>query len=240
LKRFCKGLSHHSAILSDWASEKNKDPWSEKHKEALRGIKRLLCSEEVLACPKINPDTQNYYPFTVITDASEVAVGAILLQQQGPNVADTKVIGYASSKFKHAEKNYSVHEKELLGVLMAVQHWNCFLEGSKFKVLTDHHSLIWLNKLSDPSRRQSRWIDILQSHDFEVLYIKGETNPADAFTRIPYQHDVVDVNEAPIQEPLVVLRTMQLALHESNLHIKVGPQKLIEWQEDTKAILSKP
>jgi hypothetical protein len=240
LKRFCKGLSHHSAILSDWASEKNKDPWSEKHKEALRGIKRLLCSEEVLACPKVNPDTQNYYPFTVITDASEVAVGAILLQQQGPNVADTKVIGYASSKFKHAEKNYSVHEKELLGVLMAVQHWNCFLEGSKFKVLTDHHSLIWLNKLSDPSRRQSRWIDILQSHDFEVLYIKGETNPADAFTRIPYQHDVVDVNEAPIQEPLVVLRTMQLALHESNLHIKVSPQKLIEWQEDTKAILSKP
>jgi hypothetical protein len=114
---------------------------------------------------------------------------------------------------------------------MAVKHWNCFLEGSKFKVLTDHHSLIWLNKLSDPSRRQSRWIDVLQGHDFEVLYIKGETNPADAFTRVPYQHDAIDENDVPIQEPLLVLRTMQLALQESGISIKVNPLKLKEWQD---------
>jgi hypothetical protein len=240
LKRFCKGLSHHSAILSDWASEKNKDPWTDRHREAIRAIKHILCSEEVLASPLIDPEIDNYFPFTVITDASEVAVGAILLQQQGPKIEDTKVIGYASSKFKHAEKNYSVHEKELLGVLMAVKHWNCFLEGSKFKVLTDHHSLIWLNKLSDPSRRQSRWIDVLQGHDFEVMYIKGETNPADAFTRVPYQHDVIDENDVPIQEPLLVLRTMQLALQESGVSIKVSPFKLKEWQDDTKTILTQP
>jgi hypothetical protein len=240
LKRFCKGLSHHSAILSDWSSEKNKDPWTSKHVEAMQNIKALLCSEEVLASPKIDPSTNNYYPFTVITDASEVAVGAILLQQQGDKVEDTKVIGYASSKFKSAEKNYSVHEKELLGVLMAVQHWNCFLEGSKFKVLTDHHSLIWLNKLSDPSRRQSRWVDILQGHDFEVLYIKGETNPADAFTRVPYEHDVVDDNNQPVDKSLVVLRTMRLALQDSNIQLKVTPSKLAEWQEDTRVLLTQP
>ena len=92
----------------------------------------------MLACPKVDPATKNCYPFTVITDASELAAGAILLQQQGPDKSDTKVIGYASSKFKAAEKNYSVHEKELLGVLLAVQQWNCFLEGSKFTVYTDH------------------------------------------------------------------------------------------------------
>jgi hypothetical protein len=231
-------LSHHSAILSDWASEKNKDPWTYRHREAIRAIKHILCSEEVLASPLVDPETDNYYPFTVIIDASEIAVGAILLQQQGPKIEDTRVIGCASSKFKHAEKNYSVHEKELLGVLMAVKHWNCFLKGSKFKVLTDHHSLIWLNKLSDPSRRQSRWIDVLQGHDFEVMYIKGETNPADAFTRVPYQHAVIDENDVPIQEHLLVLRTMQLALQESGISIKVSPFKLKEWQDDTKAILT--
>jgi hypothetical protein len=240
LKRFCKGLSHHSAILSDWASEKSKAAWTEKHVSAMQQIKTLLCSEEVLASPKIDPATNNYYPFTVITDASEVAVGAIMLQQQGDNIEDTKVIGYTSSKFKHAEKNYSVHEKELLGVLMAVKHWNCFLEGSKFKVLTDHLSLIWLNKLSDPSRRQSRWVDILQGHDFECLYIKGETNPADAFTRVPYENDVIDIDDKPIDKSLIVLRTMKLALQESNLQIKVNPTKLLEWQEDTKLTLTQP
>lgn len=191
LKRFCKGLSNHSAILSSWSAETSREDWTDKHKHAMQCIKDLLCSEEVLACPKVDPETNNYFPFTVITDASEVATGAIMLQQQGPSKADTKVIGYASSKFKAAEKNYSVHEKELLGVLLAVQQWNCFLEGSKFTVYTDHSSLIWLNKLKEPSRRQARWVDILQGHDFEVLYVKGEDNPADAFTRVPWQHLIV-------------------------------------------------
>jgi hypothetical protein len=184
-----------------------------------------------LASPKIDPQTKNYYPFTVITDASEVAVGAILLQQQGPSKQDTKVIGYASSKFKQAERNYSVHEKELLGVLMAVQQWNCFLEGSKFTVYTDHSSLVWLNKLENPSKRQSRWIDTLQGHDFEVLYIKGSQNPADALTRVPYLN-VTDEEDVPIKEPFLVLRTLRLALKESGIQLKVSPSKLSEWNEE--------
>jgi hypothetical protein len=186
------------------------------------------------------PGHKNYFPFTVITDASEVAVGAILLQQQGPSIEDTKVIGYSSSKFKHAERNYSVHEKELMGVLLAVKNWNCFLEGSKFTVKTDHHSLIWLNKLQDPSRRQGRWIDILQGHDFEVLYIKGATNPADAFTRVPWAASIVDEDELPIRQPLVVLRTMQLALEDMGVNIKVMPSMLQKWQADTLKVLGEP
>jgi hypothetical protein len=240
LKGFCKGLSHHSGILSDWASEKKKDPWTNRHREAIRAIKHVLCSEEVLANPLIDPDTDNHYPFTVINDASEVALGAILLQQQEPGIEDTKVIGYASSKFKYAEKNYSVHEKELLGVLMAIKYLNCFLEGSKFKVLIDRHSLIRLNKLSDPSRRPSMWIDVLQGHGFEVMYIEGETNHVDAFTRVPYQHDVIDDNDVPIHEHLLILRTMQLALQESAVSVKVSPFQLKAWQADTKAILAQP
>jgi hypothetical protein len=85
-----------------------------------------------------------------------------------------------------------------------------------------------------------RWVDILQGHDFEVLYIKGETNPADAFTRIPYQHDVIDENDLPIDKSLVVLRTMRLALQGSNIQLKVTPSKLAEWQEDTKVVLTQP
>jgi len=238
LKRFCKGLSHHSAILSSWASENSKEDWTEKHVMAMKEIKNLLCSDQVLAAPKIDPATDNYYPFIVITDASEIAAGAILLQQQGPSVEDTKVVAYASSKFKQAEKNYSVHEKELLGVLLAVQQWNCFLEGSKFTVYTDHQSLIWLNKLQNPSRRQSRWVDILQGHSFEVVYIKGENNPADAFTRIPWQ-GIVDEEEEPIKEPLIVLRTLRTALQQANVHIKVTAAKLAEWKQDTIELLAK-
>ena len=250
LKRFCPNLSTHSAILSDWSSANCCALWTDDHVQAVRTIKNMLCSDEVLASPKIDPDTNNYYPFTVITDASEVAVGAIMLQQQGPNVSDTKVIAYTSSKFKQAERNYSVHEKELMGVLLAVTNWNCFLEGSKFKVYTDHSSLLWLNKLKDPSRRQSRWVDTLQGHDFEVVYIKGGSNPADAFTRVPYlndKEDDVDIEPPflflddeghPIDPNLPMIANLRVALRHSKVHVKVTPSKLREWHHKTQEVLS--
>ena len=250
LKRFCPNLSNHTAILSDWASTNSIAPWTDEHIKSLRIIKHMLCSDEVLASPKIDPTTDNYYPFTVITDASKVAVGAILLQQQGPDVTDTKVIGYTSSKFKQAERNYSVHEKELMGVLLAVTQWNCFLEGSNFKVLTDHSSLVWLNKLKDPSKRQSRWVDTLQGHDFEVVYIKGSTNPADAFTRIPYLDDkeeelvhnhaflFLDEFDNPINHDMPMIANLRVALREINITIKVTPSKLKEWNDVTQRMLT--
>jgi len=102
LKRFRKGLSHHTTLQSSYASETSREEWTKAHITSMRNIKALLCSEEVLACPKVDPVTKNYYPFTVITDASEIATGAVLLQQQGPTIEDTKVIAYTSSKFKQA------------------------------------------------------------------------------------------------------------------------------------------
>jgi len=240
LKRFCKGLSNHTAILTDWAAEKSSLPWTPAHVKAMQDIKALLSSDLLLASPKIDSSTNNYYPFTVITDASEIAVGAILLQQQGPDKADTRVIGYASSKFKQSERNYSVHEKELLGVLMAVDHWKCFLEGSKFTVYTDHQSLIWLNKLKEPSRRQARWVDQLQGHDFEVIYMKGELNPADAFTRVPWQNQVVDEGGKHVSEPLLVVKGPLMHLRALGISLKVSPSKLQDWKEATQRILLEP
>ncbi len=102
---------------------------------------------------------------------------------------------------------------------------------------TDHSSLIWLNKLPNPSRRQSRWVDILQGHEFEVVYIKGASNPADAFTRVPWQDDVVDEGEEPIKEPLLVLRTMGHAIREAGIQVKVSNSKLQEWQQSTQKFL---
>ena len=77
LKRFCKNLSNYTAILSDFCAEKSRDDWTDAHRAAMQSIKDLICSDEVLACPKLDPTTGNYYPFTVITDASEIAIGAI-------------------------------------------------------------------------------------------------------------------------------------------------------------------
>ena len=162
MRRFVPRISEVLAPLHEFSKESTREPWTTAHTEAVREIKKILMGEEVLAVPKVDPNTKNYYPFTIISDASEIATGAILLQQQSDDANDIKVIAYDSHKFAQAERNYSTHEKELLGVLYAVEEWNCFLEGSTFRVLTDHQSLVWLNNLHDMNRHQARWVDRVQ------------------------------------------------------------------------------
>jgi hypothetical protein len=44
-------------------------------------------------------------------------------------------------QLKGAEKNYPVHEKELLAVICALKKWRSDLISSEFFVYTDHHTL---------------------------------------------------------------------------------------------------
>ena len=49
---------------------------------------------------------------------------------------------YTSTTFTSAEHNYTTTDQECLGVIHALQDWRCYLEGSEFTLLTDHHPLV--------------------------------------------------------------------------------------------------
>ncbi len=75
--------------------------------------------------------------FEVITDASDFALGEILLQEG-------KAVAYESRVLNGAERNYHTTERELLAVIHALKVWRCYLEGSTFKVLPDQYPLCHL------------------------------------------------------------------------------------------------
>lgn len=81
-----------------------------------------------------------------------------------------------SKKLSAAERNYPVHEQELLAVIQAIREWKCYLDGQKFTVLTDHKSLIYLQKQPHLSARQTRWLEFLSQFDFEIKYKPGKMN----------------------------------------------------------------
>ena len=99
--------------------------WSQEYQEAFDRDKQLLTHAPVLRMPDFTK------PFEIITDASDFALGAVLVQDRHP-------IAYESRKLIPAEINYTVTEKELLASVHALTVWRCYLEGTRFKLVMDH------------------------------------------------------------------------------------------------------
>ena len=78
-------------------------------------------------------------PIWVITDVSKVGTSAVLCQ--GDNWRTATPIAFTSSMLNAAERNYPVHEQELLAIHHALQRWRHYLLGVSFRVLSDHQSL---------------------------------------------------------------------------------------------------
>ena len=73
----------------------------------------------------------------------------------------------------------------MLALVHAVQTWRCYLEGSKFTLVTDHYPNTFLKTQPTLNWRQARWSEILQPYDFKWEYRPGRTNVANPLSRIP-------------------------------------------------------
>ena len=80
-----------------------------------------MMKDPVLALPTISK------PFEVQTDASDYALGGVLVQEDHP-------VAYESRKLSEAERRYTAQEKELLAVIHCLRVWRHYLLGSKFVV----------------------------------------------------------------------------------------------------------
>ena len=83
-----------------------------------------------------------------------------------------------------AEKNYPVHEQELLAIICALREWRHYLHGSKFTIITDHKSLKYIDTQPNLSSRQARWSEFLSEFEYDIIYKEGKDNVvADALSR---------------------------------------------------------
>ncbi|GJP39222.1 hypothetical protein CLOM_g23615, partial [Closterium sp. NIES-68] len=118
---------------------------------------------------------------SIITDASDLAVGAILLQDFGEGL---QPIAYESRKLNPAERNHPVHDKELLAIVHNFKVWRCYLKGADITVRTDHKSLQFIRAQPILNPRQIRCLDYLESNfHYKVTYKRGVSNIADVLTR---------------------------------------------------------
>ncbi|KAL0307107.1 UNVERIFIED_CONTAM: Transposon Tf2-11 polyprotein [Sesamum radiatum] len=130
-----------------------------------------MVTDPVLALPDMSK------PFTVETDASDFALGGVLMQDGHP-------VAFESRKLKDVERRYSVHEKELLAVVHCLRLWRHYLLGSPFVVKTDNIAVSHFMSQPKLTSRQTRWQELLSEFHFVFEYRAGSNNHvADALSR---------------------------------------------------------
>lgn len=164
-RRFVPDFSSVVAPLTQLLKKNKPFVWDDDCERAFRMIKERLISAPVLSCPNFE------LPFTIQTDASDFGLGAVLSQTHPEG---EKVVCYLSRSLTKAERKFSTTEKECLAVIFAIEKLRPYIEGTKFRVVTDHYSLKWLNNIKDPVGRIARWAVRLQQYDFEIVHRKGK------------------------------------------------------------------
>ena len=173
-RRFIKGFAQISATLHEATSRTKPFIWTHEMTSSFNDLKNRLVSPPILAMPNFS------LPFVVETDASNVAVGAVLAQTQ----EDGKVhpVQYASRTMSAAERKYSACEREALAVVFALRKFRVYLLSDvPFVVVTDHHALSYAFKKKDIHGRLARWMDFLAEYEFTVQYRPGTENTAADF-----------------------------------------------------------
>ena len=206
-QKFVQNFSDIAAPLTRLLRKDVPYTWTEVESAAFESLKQALCTAPVLrvADPGL--------PFTLHTDASNVAIGAVISQE---DESGSRPVAFMSRTLEPRETKYPVHERELLAIVCALRHWRHYLMGSKILVATDHHSLKFLKGQRTISDRQTRWMETLKDYDLNIEYIPGKTNVvADALSRI-----TMDLNELHLTDRGSDLADLLKAAYDKDLKAK--------------------
>jgi hypothetical protein len=189
---FLPALAEHTVILSPLTSKECNTEfpaWTDCHQKVFDAIKALVVSRDCLTV--IDHDEPGKNKIFVTTDASDLRTGGVL--SWGETWESARPVAYDSMQLNSAQKNYPVHEKELLAVVRALKKWRTDLLGSPVLVYTDHRTLENFGSQKDLSRRQARWQEFMADFDLTFIYVKGEDNSvADALSRLPVDDSPID------------------------------------------------
>ena len=127
MRRYIKDF----AVLAARLPAEPSTNWSTDALKAFQTIKERLCTSVQLRW--FEPGI----PVELFTDASDLGVG-LTIKQRG------EVLSFASRKFKPTELNYTVREKEFLGIVYALEKYRKWLTSSSVVIHTDHQTLQYL------------------------------------------------------------------------------------------------
>ena len=196
-RRFIKDFSQIAKPLSNLLVQGIPFEFDSQCLQAFSVLKDRLISAPIVVAPDWS------FPFELMCDASDYAIGAVLGQKREKIF---QVIYYASRTLNDAQLNYATTEKELLAIVFAFDKFRPYLIGNKVVVHTDHSAIKYLMTKKDAKPRLIRWVLLLQEFNVEIKDKKGTENlVADHLSRLERTRDDVLVNDEFPDEKLLAI-----------------------------------
>ncbi|CAB0031388.1 unnamed protein product [Trichogramma brassicae] len=164
-RRFIQDFSKIAKPLHDLTKKGTNFNWSSECENSFQTLKKCLTSAPILIFPDFSK------PFILTTDASDLAIGAVLSQEKE---GFEHPIGYLSRVLNKAEVNYSTTEKECLAALYAMYQYRPYLLGRPFTLVADHEPLNWMHNRKDPGQRLMRWMFKFTGYQYTFKYKPGK------------------------------------------------------------------
>jgi len=149
-RRFIEGFAMVARPLHDLVKKDKKWEWMEREEKAFKELKERFTKEPVLAAPDIDKKMR------MEVDASDYATGGVLSMECGDGL--WRPVAFLSKSSNETERNYEIHDKEMLAIIRGLEAWRYLLEGVqyKFEIWTDHKNLEYFMKAQKLNRRQAR------------------------------------------------------------------------------------
>jgi len=86
-------------------------------------------------------------------------------------------VAFLSKSLSPVERNYEIHDKEMLVIIRALQEWWHFIEGTEHQceIWMDHKNLEYFMTAKKLNRRQARWSLYLSRFDFALHHKPGRS-----------------------------------------------------------------
>jgi len=140
-RRFIKDFAQVARPINILMRKDVKWQWGQEKQWAFDEVKRIFMTRPVLASSDLDKE------FRVEADALNYATGGVLLMKSSDEL--WRPVAFISKLLSDTERNYEIHDKEMLAVVRCLEAWRHFLEGTvvKFEIWTDHKNLEYFMKV---------------------------------------------------------------------------------------------
>ncbi|RDY09222.1 hypothetical protein CR513_06447, partial [Mucuna pruriens] len=132
--------------------------WEDSQERVFQALKERPTQASILALSKFPKSFELEY------DASNVGIGAMLLQERHP-------IAYF-----RAHLNYSTYDQEIYAFVRVLHTWQIYLLPKEFVIHSDHEALKHLRGQGKLNTRHDKWIEFLEQFPYVIKHKQGKMN----------------------------------------------------------------